>query len=111
MDLVSFGELLMDMFASETGKDFSDITSFTPVPGGGVANVAVAAARLGAKSAFIGKVGDDAFGKRLAKVMAENGVDTRGMRFDPGVRTTVNFMALRDEHSTRVDSVLGHYLG
>jgi fructokinase len=58
--------------------------------------VAVAAARLGAPSAFIGKVGDDPFGRRLASVLNECGVDTRGMRYDPKIRTTLNFIALPD---------------
>ena len=53
-----------------------------PVPGGAPANAAVAAARLGAKSAFIGKVGDEAFGHHLSDVLAAEGVDVRGVRFD-----------------------------
>jgi len=100
MDVVCLGELLLDMFPAETGKGFSEITSFIPVPGGAPANVAVAAARLGCRSAFIGKVGDDPFGRRLAAVLAENGVDTHGMRFDRKARTTLNFMTMPDVHTT-----------
>jgi fructokinase len=61
--------------------------------------VAVAAARLGVPSAFIGKVGDDPFGRRLASVLKECGVDTRGMRYDSKTRTTLNFIALPDPNS------------
>ena len=99
MRIVCLGELLLDMFASETGKDFGAVTAFVPVPGGAPANVAAAAARLGTPSAFIGKVGDDPFGRRLAAVLAENGVDTRGMRFDASARTTLNFMTIPDPNT------------
>jgi len=97
--IVCLGELILDMFPVEGGRDFHSISAFQPVPGGAPANVAVAAARLGVSSAFIGKVGEDPFGRRLAAVLAECGVDTRGMRFDPRSRTTLNFIALPDQNS------------
>ena len=96
MRIVCLGELLLDMFASETGKDFSTVSAFLPVPGGAPANVAVAVSRLGIASAFIGKVGDDPFGRKLAAVLAENGVETGGMLFDTAARTTLNFMTIPD---------------
>lgn len=99
MDIVCLGELLMDMFPAEVGRKLVDVSAFRPVPGGAPANVAVAAARLGARSAFIGKVGEDAFGHHLADVLDRQGVDTRGMRFDAEARTTVNFMAQPDVNS------------
>lgn len=99
MRIVCLGEMLMDMFASEQGRDFGCVEAFIPVPGGAPANVAAAAARLGTPSAFIGKVGDDPFGRRLAAVLAENGVDTRGMRFDASARTTLNFMTIPDPNT------------
>jgi fructokinase len=58
--------------------------------------VAVAAARLGAQAAFIGKVGDDPFGLHLRDVLATEGVQTVGMRFDAEVRTTMNLLAQPD---------------
>lgn len=99
MDIVCLGELLMDMFPAELGRRLVDVSAFRPVPGGAPANVAVAAARLGAKSAFIGKVGDDAFGHYLAGVLDKQGVETRGMRFDTEARTTMNLMAQPDVNS------------
>jgi fructokinase len=63
------------------------------LPGGAPANVAVAAARQGAKSAFIGKVGADPFGEHLQQTLARQGVETRGMRFDLEARTGINFHA------------------
>jgi fructokinase len=58
MDIVCLGEVLIDMFPAEIGRRLVDVSAFRPVPGGAPANAAVAAARLGASSGFIGKVGD-----------------------------------------------------
>lgn len=93
MELVSMGVFIMDMFPSETGKRLVEVPAYIPTPGGAMANVAVAAARLGLKSAFIGKVGDDAFGHYLADIIKREGVDSRGLRFDRKARTTMNFHA------------------
>ena len=99
MDIVTFGEILIDMFPAEIGRRLSEVSSFFPKPGGAPANVAVAAARLGKESAFIGKVGDDAFGHSLISVLRQNGVETRGMRVDARARTTLAFIAMPDENS------------
>ena len=99
MDLVTLGELILDMFPAELGRRHAEVSAFRPVPGGAPANVAVAAARLGAQTAFIGKVGEDPFGRFMADVLAREGVETRGMRFDPDARTTMNLMAQPDANS------------
>ena len=99
MDLVCLGELLVDLFPAEVGRPYAEISAFRPVPGGAPANVAVAAARLGLASAFIGKVGDDPFGHVLAGVLAREGVDISGMRYDRQARTSLNFLAQPDENS------------
>ena len=99
MDIVCLGELLIDMFPAELGCSLVEVSAFQPKPGGAPANVAVAAARLGAQSAFIGKVGDDAFGHHLASVLSEEGVDVSGMRYDREARTGIAFIAMPDENS------------
>ena len=99
MEVVCLGEMILDMFAAEAGRDFDTVTAFLPVAGGAPANVAVAAAKLGRKSAFIGKVGDDPFGRRLTAALSENGVETRGMRYDSSARTTLNFMTIPDPNT------------
>ena len=96
MDLICLGELLIDMFPAELGRPHAEVSAFRPVPGGAPANAAVAARRLGAEAAFIGKVGDDPFGHYLVDVLAREGVETRGMRLDPEARTTMNLMAQPD---------------
>jgi fructokinase len=99
MDLICLGELLIDMFPAELGRKHAEVSAYRPVAGGAPANVAVAARRLGAASAFIGKVGEDPFGHFLLDVLAAEGVETRGMRFDPDARTTMNIMAQPDANS------------
>lgn len=97
--LVSFGVIIMDMFPSEQGVGLAAVTHFTPVPGGAAANVAVAAQRLGVQTAFMGKVGDEQFGRHLHHVLHQEGIDTRGMVFDAYARTTLNFHAIRPDGS------------
>ena len=77
MDILTIGEVLIDL--TQTGKDVRGIPQFAANPGGAPANLAVAASRLGAQTAFIGKVGADAFGRYLKEVLAENKVDVSGM--------------------------------
>lgn len=95
-DVICLGELIMDMLPSKEGKHLAEVPSFCPKPGGAPANVAVQVARMGKQSAFIGKVGEDAFGHQLAKIMKEAGVHISGLRFDRTARTTLNFIALPD---------------
>lgn len=99
MDIVTLGELLIDMFPAEIGRRLVEVSAFNPKPGGAPANVAVAARRLGSSSAFIGKVGDDAFGHFLRDTLAGEGVETRGLRLDQEARTTLVFVALIDENT------------
>jgi fructokinase len=96
IDIVCLGEMLIDMFPAEIGRPLAAVSAFYPVPGGAPANVAIASARLGAQSAFIGKVGDDAFGRFLAETLERQGVQTQGMRFDAEARTGLNFHAQVD---------------
>ncbi len=98
-DVVTLGELLMDMFPGKIGFRIGEVESFIPKPGGAPANVAVAASRLGLKSAFIGKLGQDHFGTYLKQVLDDENVDTRGIRFDPDARTTMAIIAMPDENS------------
>ena len=75
--IVTLGELLIDL--TQKGTDKNGCGEFTAYPGGAPANVAVAAARLGADTGFIGKVGNDAFGRSLADTLKKEGVDISGL--------------------------------
>ena len=78
LDITAIGEVLIDL--TQTGFNENGIPLFAANPGGAPANVAVAAARLGAKTAFAGKVGRDGFGTYLRQVLSDNGVDVSGLR-------------------------------
>jgi fructokinase len=102
MDIVCLGEMLIDMFPAEIGRSLVEVSAFRPKPGGAPANVAVAAVRLGGRSAFIGKVGDDAFGHHLADVLRQEDVEVRGMRYDTEARTGMAFIAMPDVNSYEI---------
>ncbi|TDQ57204.1 fructokinase [Mesocricetibacter intestinalis] len=65
--------------------------------GGAPANVAVAVARLGGKSAFIGRVGKDPLGEFMQRTLMREQVDTRYMKLDPEQRTSTVVVGLTEE--------------
>lgn len=93
MDITAIGEVLIDL--TQTGVNEHKVPLFAANPGGAPANVAVAAARLGASAAFIGKVGQDGFGAYLTRVLSENRVDVSGLRSD-AAPTTMAVVAVSD---------------
>ena len=74
-DVTAIGELLIDMAQS----GLSDIGSsiFEANPGGAPCNVLAMLNKLGRRTAFIGKVGDDIFGQRLKNIVESTGTDIR----------------------------------
>lgn len=97
-DIVTIGEVLIDL--TQVGVNEQGIPQFSANPGGAPANLAVAASRLGANTAFIGKVGDDGYGTYLRSVLAENHVDTTGMLVDAKEHTTLAVVSV-DETGER----------
>ncbi len=93
MDLLTIGEILIDL--TQQGSD-KGIGQFVAYPGGAPANVAVAAARLGAKAGFIGKVGRDGFGEVLRKTLVENGVDASHLAVDSCSPTTLAVVSVNE---------------
>ena len=91
-DIITLGELLIDM--TQDGTDEQGNGRFTAYPGGAPANVAVAAARLGADTGFIGKVGNDAFGRSLAETLRKEGVNTDGLFESDSVPTTMAIVSV-----------------
>jgi fructokinase len=92
---ICLGELLIDFVPTVTGTGLIDAPAFIKAPGGAPGNVAVGLARLGVQSAFMGKVGDDAFGHFLAGTLAEAGVDVGPLCFSTEARTALAFVSLR----------------
>lgn len=101
VDIVTLGELLVDMFPQTIGVPIGQVEAFIPKPGGAPANVAVAARRLGVRTAFVGKVGEDHFGWFLRDILTREGVNTQGLRFDDEARTTMAIIAMPDVTSAQ----------
>ena len=74
MDVVALGELLIDF--TENGTSAQDNKLFEANPGGAPCNVLAMLQKLGHQTAFIGKVGQDAFGRLLVDAVKEQGIDT-----------------------------------
>ena len=86
-DVVALGELLIDF--TDNGLSGQGNPTFEANPGGAPCNVLAMLRKLGKQVAFIGKVGNDGFGKQLAEVVTAAGIDTRGLKWDDEVHTTL----------------------
>ncbi|MGJ9384024.1 aminoimidazole riboside kinase [Salipaludibacillus sp. CF4.18] len=87
--IISLGEALIDFIPLDDKNEI-----FQKSPGGAPANVAVGLARLGAKTTFLGKIGDDVLGRFLKDTLNGYGVDTSHMTFTKDARTGVVFVTL-----------------
>ncbi|RAL51391.1 hypothetical protein DM860_010893 [Cuscuta australis] len=95
--VVCFGEMLIDFVPTVSGVSLAEAPAFQKAPGGAPANVAVCVSKLGGSSAFIGKVGDDEFGRMLDGILEQHKVDNSGVRFDQNARTALAFVTLTAE--------------
>lgn len=89
-DVVALGELLIDFTENGTSQQGNPI--YEANPGGAPCNVLSMLTKLGRKTAFIGKVGQDIFGNRLKTVLDEVGIDTSNLVMDDEARTTLAFV-------------------
>ena len=89
-DVVALGELLIDF--TENGKSAQGNPLFEANPGGAPCNVLSMLQKLGHACAFIGKLGDDMFGKMLRDTAEDVGIDTRALILDPAAHTTLAFV-------------------
>lgn len=92
IDIVSLGEILIDF--TPNGTNEQGIALFARNPGGAPANVLAMNSKLGGSSAFIGKVGNDAFGSYLKHTLSNHKIDITGMATDSNVPTTLAFVQL-----------------
>ena len=89
-DVTALGELLIDFTENGTSSQGNPLLEANP--GGAVCNVLAMLGRLGKKTAFIGKVGQDMFGTQLKNAVEEVGIDTRALFMDEEVHTTLAFV-------------------
>ena len=92
LDVVALGELLID-FAPQSVNE-GGYPTLAANPGGAPGNFLAALNKYGCKTAMIGKVGDDMFGRLLVGTLNRSGIDTRGVLVDKGVFTTLAFVSL-----------------
>ena len=97
-DVVALGELLIDFTID--GKSNQGNNTYEANPGGAPCNVLAMLNKMNKKTAFIGKVGNDAFGQILKKTIDDVGIDSKGLMFDEHVNTTLAFVNI-DENGER----------
>jgi 5-dehydro-2-deoxygluconokinase len=90
-DLITMGRIGVDLYPLQTGVPLPQVTSFGKFLGGSATNVAVAAARLGRRTAVITRTGDDPFGTYLHEALRDFGVDDRWVTPVAGLPTPVTF--------------------
>lgn len=93
--VICIGELLIDFFCTDVDVDLTEGEHFLKQAGGAPANVSAAIAKLGGKSSFVGKVGDDQFGFFLEKTLKNANVDTTMLLKDATTMTTLAFVSLQ----------------
>lgn len=89
-DVIALGELLVDMASSGVSLQENDM--FEACPGGAPCNVLAMLSNLGKKTAFIGKVGQDMFGKMLKDTIESLGINAEMLHMDEKVNTTLAFV-------------------
>jgi len=94
-DVIALGELLIDM--TDNGISGQGNTLFEANPGGAPCNVLAMLKKLGYNVGFIGKVGDDLFGRKLRNVLEETGIDTSNLCVDKECRTTLAFVETKED--------------
>jgi fructokinase len=94
LDVLSFGEALVDFFPERTGVPLNECDVFHRQLGGAPANVAVGLARLGARVGLMTLVGPDAFGTFVRERLAAEGVDIRGVGVHRTAKTGVTFVSV-----------------
>ncbi len=90
-EVLTMGRVGVDIYPEQVGVGLEDVTSFAKFLGGSATNVAVAAARLGRRSAVITRTGDDPFGRFVHRALDGFGVDDRFVTSVAGLPTPVTF--------------------
>lgn len=101
-EVVCVGRISVDLYAVERGVGFDGPQSFTKSVGGSPTNVAVAAARLGRRTAIVTKVGSDGMGGFALKKLVELGVLVDHVGIDPGGQTPLALTALNPAESPQI---------
>lgn len=111
MSVIVFGSINMDLVVQASRFPLAGETitgeSFFEVPGGKGANQAVAAARLGAPTSMVGRVGNDKFGVTLLQGLRSHGIDTRGVSVDPEITSGLALIIVDSSGQNRIIVIPG----
>jgi 5-dehydro-2-deoxygluconokinase len=91
LEVITMGRVSVDLYPEQIGVPLAEVKTFAKSLGGSATNVAVAAARLGHRSAVITKVGNDGFGPYVRAALEGFGVEARYVGTDPDLRTPLAF--------------------
>lgn len=97
LDVITIGRSSIDLYGQQIGARLEDTASFAKSVGGCPANIAIGTARLGLKSAYLGRVGDEQFGRYILEQFAREGVNTDGVTIDPERLTALAILAVEDD--------------
>lgn len=97
MSILCIGELLIDFISQNIGNGTENSELYLKKAGGAPANVSAVIAKLGGKSYFAGKVGDDGFGRFLEQKLTNFGVDCSLLVKEPQEATTLAFVTLESD--------------
>lgn len=95
--VVCLGEVLIDFICEDIDASLEEGQHFLKKAGGAPANVTTCVSKLGGRSVFIGKVGDDAFGRFLIRTLSREGVDVQQLIKDKTSKTTLAFVSLKKD--------------
>ncbi|WP_159499691.1 5-dehydro-2-deoxygluconokinase [Microbacterium sp. 18062] len=90
-EVLVLGRLGVDLYPLQDGVGLEDVSTFGKYLGGSAANVSVAAARYGHRTALVSRVGDDPFGRYLLRELERLRVDSRHVATDPTLKTPITF--------------------
>jgi 5-dehydro-2-deoxygluconokinase len=96
LDLICIGRTCVDLYAEQEGARLEDVQSFRKYVGGSATNIAFGTARLGVRSAMLTRVGAEQMGRYVRRTLADNGVDTSHVKFDPEHLTPYVLLAVRE---------------
>jgi fructokinase len=95
--LFCIGEALIDLISMQKGSELKNVTTFEKVPGGAPANVSIAVAKYGGKSALITKLGNDAFGEFLIDILKQSDVEVDKVLRTNDANTGLAFVSVKDD--------------
>jgi sugar/nucleoside kinase (ribokinase family) len=95
LDAVTFGEALA-LFVAQEGGDLAQVETYKRVLAGAEVNVAIGLTRLGHRTGWVSRVGDDPFGRFVLSSLAAAGVDTSTVTLDADAPTAFQLKSLAD---------------